>query len=256
MPHSLSSEVTDPHDSSNSIKVSQLPVDIHQQTIYQQSCHGDHFDHDYENQIPGGCKATDGSYSIGTLATACYDYDNDRKSMLGSGHQYEGNLYAYQPNGSSAKDGLVEGQHSGTGNRDYAELAPKNNVSYKYKVANDSDGYFGSVVGTLSWTEIKNMESNSEIMEKQGRSTGYSEGEVYDTETDSNGYRAFWTRGDSLGGDSGGPHYTSNVNLHTGETEIYIAGIHEWGPINDNCPKTHAGAAYIGDAESDLHVTV
>jgi len=254
VPDTVSAEVTDPHDSSKSQMVSDIPVRNRRQTIYEQDCHENHFDSDYEDKIPGGCKAMSGSGGINTLATPCYDYDSDERSMLGSGHVYESELYSYQPDSESDKDGLVHGVYT-DGKQDYAELSPKNGASYPYKLANDDGGYLGSVVGTVSWTEIQNMESNSGIMEKQGRSTGYSEGEVYETETDSNGVRAFWTKGDALGGDSGGPHYTSEVDLHTGEIDIYIAGIHAWS-WDDNCPRTHAGAPYIGDAESDLNVGV
>jgi hypothetical protein len=45
------------------------------------------------------------------------------------------------------------------------------------------------------------------------------------------GTRRFWTRGDSIGGDSGGPHYISETNLNTGQIEIFISGIHEWSSL-------------------------
>lgn len=189
-----------------------------------------------------------------TLATPAYDYVSDELSMLGSGHAYESSSYSYQPDTGSDTDGTVDEAYNDDGNKDYAELSPYTET-YLYELADDNGGTFGSIKGILSWTTIQSMESNRTIMEKQGRSTGFSDGEVYETETDSNGIRAFWTRADALGGDSGGPHYTSDYNPDTGETEISIAGIHSWS-WGSNCPRTHAGAPYIGEAENDLNVEV
>lgn len=118
-------------------------------------------------------------------------------------------------------------------------------------LADTFGGYAELIAGRMTWSELQNLEDNGNLY-TQGTARARTQGGLYLLEEDTLGNRRMWTYANSYRGNSGGPMFTD-----TGNGTVDIAGINSTGWDTDsNCPYDHSSAAFIGDAESYLNVTV
>lgn len=230
-------------------------------------CNGSHFDSDYQQSIPGCSAYQNDSGGICTFGTPAIN-DNNDKIMITAGHCVDSTTYVYQPDTNSVEDGWVytykdQGNIDDCANSvtDWAEIRPKNNANYKYTFSDDSGGYIGDILGTITWTEIQSMAANNENISKRGWRTGSHSGPVQGTDTECNtGTRYLWSQVERGGGDSGGPYYVSEDSDGDLSPEFYIAGIHAGGHVygcsSGCCGDWYPTGPYIGDIENDLNVNV
>jgi len=94
------------------------------------------------------------------------------------------------------------------------------------------------------------MATNDKKMSKRGQKTGAHVGKVHRAHKDPNGIRNFTTCANRAGGDSGGPHYTTDEEIT--DIDIFITGIHSrpsGSSSCNSCGDSYAQAVCIGDAE-------
>lgn len=225
------------------------------------SCKEFYYNDEYQDGVPGGCKI--GGPAPGTACTPALDRETWEEKLVSAGHVYvDESSVVEQPGGHWTNPnniGVVETVVNEDHWEDYGlAKIPEDRDSglYKWKLADDSGGYKDTdIEGTIAWEQIKNNVDNVDYeVNKQGAKTGVTSGHIHRIkDLDVHDTRAFKTRAEAHGGDSGGPMFRK-VN-----GDVYIAGVLTAGDnvmVEDGCPFDNSVAMDIEYVEDQLGIVV
>lgn len=238
---------------SNGNESREIEVRITKETKIQQA---KYFKSKYR-PVPAGCKMTKGGNTHeGTLGTPAYSRDRDDHGFVTAGHLFtDTDQRAHQPHepfGGGNRIGYSDERVEET-YHDSAFIRRDSEDLYTYDVAKDGGGTEEwPIDGIVTWDHIKNKQPDNWGLTLQGWSSGRNSGDVYDTYSgDQTHEKTFSTRVDSLGGDSGGPHYKKTTDS-SGNDWVYIAGIHGWGTEGVKNAEATAMEAVEGKLNVDV----